>query len=197
MPIYEFLCPDNNKIYTFFARSLAYSAAQPRCPDNPAFRMERMLSSFSVTGRAQEESDVPVHDPNLDIAITEMEREFDSMGSDNPDPRQVARMMRTMTRLTGERMPEQLEEVMRRLEAGEKLDKLEEELGKAADTVGAEPSDEAALVRCGEIKAMKERLRAARLRPVRDPVLYEMSEYADVPAVKPTETGTKTRDRKK
>ena len=35
MPIYEFYSPDTNRIYSFFARSLAQGRLTPRCPDNP------------------------------------------------------------------------------------------------------------------------------------------------------------------
>jgi hypothetical protein len=182
MPIYEFFCPDNNKIYSFFARSLAYSGVQPRCPDGAKFRMERMVSSFSVTGRAREEPPAgSVDDPTLDLAMAEMEREFDGMNPDNPDPRQVARMLRKLTKASGEAMPEQMEEMMRRLEGGEALEKLEAEFGDLTDAVGAQPSDDDALTRSGEVQKIKERLRAARQRPVRDPVMYEMAEYATLP----------------
>ncbi len=198
MPIYEYFCPNNNKIYSFFARSLAYAGAQPRCPENPKFQMERMISSFSVTGRAREEGEgAPIDDPNLEAARSQMEREFDSMHPDNPDPRQVARMLRTMTRLSGEKMPAQMEEVMRRLEAGERLDKLEEEFGDVSDTMGADPGDDAALIGSGELKALKERLRAGRSRPMRDPIMYDMSEYAVLPVSRPAKPRGSARKRAK
>jgi hypothetical protein len=96
MPIYEFYCPDNHKIYSFLARSLAYSGKTPRCPDNPKLRMERMISRFAVTGRAKEEGDtLPGSGPDdtrMEAAMAEMEREFGGMDSENPDPRQVARL---------------------------------------------------------------------------------------------------------
>ncbi len=144
--------------------------------------MERMVSSFSVTGRAREEPPAgSVDDPTLDLAMAEMEREFDGMNPDNPDPRQVARMLRKLTKASGEAMPEQMEEMMRRLEGGEALEKLEAEFGDLTDAVGAQPSDDDALTRSGEVQKIKERLRAARQRPVRDPVMYEMAEYATLP----------------
>src|SRR6187401_2703245 len=109
MPIYEFYCPDNHKIYSFFARSLAYSGRTPRCPDNPKLRMERMISRFAVPGRAKEEPDtLPGSDPDdtrMEAAMAEMEREFGGMDSENPDPRQMARMMRRMTSIMGENVP--------------------------------------------------------------------------------------------
>ena len=51
MPIYEFYCPDNHRIYGFYARTQALAGRVPRCPDNPAFRMVKVPSRFAVTGR--------------------------------------------------------------------------------------------------------------------------------------------------
>jgi hypothetical protein len=184
MPIYEFFCPDNHKIYSFFARSLAYSGAEPRCPDDPGFRMERMVSSFSVTGRAKETPGPTAEsadDPAFEAALAAMEQEAGVLDSDNPDPRQVARMLRTLTRASGEKMPAQMEEVMRRLEAGESLDKLEEKFADLGDEGGAEPGEVDAAMRSGELQKIKEHLRAARRSPVRDPVLYEIADYAELP----------------
>ena len=97
------------------------------------------------------------------------------MDEDNPDPRQVARMLRAVTKMSGEVVPEQVEEMMRRLEEGENLDKLDDEFGAAADELGSGSGEES---EGGEdLKRLKERLRAARRRPARDPVLYEMSEF--------------------
>ena len=178
MPIYEFFCPDNHKIYSFLARSLAYAGKTPRCPDDPKFRMERMLSSFSFTGRAKEEPAAKggeeADDPRFGAAMEAVEREFSAMDEENPDPRQVARMLRTVTAMSGEKMPEQMEEMMRRLEGGEDLEKLEEEFGDTADAVGG---DEDGGVPEGDenLRKLKERLRAARKRPSRYPVMYELS----------------------
>lgn len=50
MPIYEYYSPDTNKIYQFFARSKAQAESIPACPDNPAFRMVRVPSTFAIGG---------------------------------------------------------------------------------------------------------------------------------------------------
>ena len=44
MPIYEFYCPENHRIYQFYARTLAQGRSVPKCPDNPGFTMRKMLS---------------------------------------------------------------------------------------------------------------------------------------------------------
>ena len=185
MPIYEFYCPDNNKIYTFFARSLAYAGKVPRCPGNPKFRMERLLSKFAITGRAREKTE-PLHgatsaeDARMEAALAEMEREFGGMDAENPDPRRLGRMMRKMASLSGEKMPGQMEEMIHRMEAGEDMDKLENEYGDMFDEI--EAGEDAPAARGSEMEergTLKDRLRALRKRPTRDDTLYEMSEYID------------------
>ena len=57
MPIYEYYCPNNHRIYQFFAKTLAQGRTVPRCPDNPKFRMEKMVSKFAVTSGAKGEAE--------------------------------------------------------------------------------------------------------------------------------------------
>jgi hypothetical protein len=175
MPIYEFYSPDTNRIYSFFARSLAQGQLIPRCPDNPKARMERMVSHFAVTGRAKEKSDAPAEtdsvDPRMERVMAEMESEMSSMNEDNPDPRQLGRLMRKMTEATGQKMPEAMEQMIQRLERGEDPEKLEEEFGDSLENLGDEfPEGEA-----GEDRPALSR--STRKLPTRDPALYEMSDY--------------------
>lgn len=184
MPIYEFYCPDNNKIYSFLARSLSYAGLTPRCPDDPKFQMERRVSSFSITGRAKEKPETPampdgMNDPRMEAAMAEMEREFSGMSEENPDPRQLARMMRKMSDLTGEKMSGQVEEMIRRMELGEDPEKLEAEYGDALGELegpeGGAPPESGAETKAG--KALRGELARMRKRPMRDPALYDMSEF--------------------
>jgi hypothetical protein len=183
MPIYEFYCPNNNKIYSFFARSLAHAGKTPRCPDNPRFKMERLVSKFAITGRAKEKTAEPdagtgMDDARMEAALAEMERDFGGMDTENPDPRQLGRMMRKMSALTGEKMPGQMEEMIRRMEAGEDMDKLESEYGDLLDETGDLEAD-APGGEGAKSGSLKERLRALHQRPVRDETLYEMNDYVD------------------
>lgn len=179
MPIYEFYSPETNRIYSFFARSLTMAEKTPRCPDNPKARMERVVSRFAVTGRAQEKSDDPAgsgtDDPRMEQAMMQMEREFSGMDENNPDPRQLARVMRKMTDLTGEKMPGTVEEMIGRMEKGEDPEKLEEEYGDALEDFdpagGAAEGAEPALGESGKPRARRQR------SPERDHALYEMSDY--------------------
>lgn len=171
MPIYEFYSPDTNRIYSFFARSLAHGSKVPKCPDRKGARMERMVSKFAVTGKARENaapSDDP-SDPRVERMMAEMEREMSGLDESNPDPRALGRMMRKMTEATGRSVPAEMEQMIRRLESGEDPEKLEEEFGDAFDAMDfpdeGDPGADAAGVK------VKSRT------PHRDPKLYEMADY--------------------
>lgn len=168
MPIYEFFSPDTNKVYSFFARSLSQGQKIPRCPDRPGARMERMISRFAVTGRAAEKSEASPDDPRMERVMAEMEREMSGLDESNPDPRALGRMMRKMTEATGQAMPKDMEQMIRRLEAGEDPEKLEEEFGDAFEGMDL-PDDPAPDSEAGS--------RARSRRPARDPALYEMSDF--------------------
>lgn len=155
MPIYEYYCPDNNRIYSFYARTMAQGQTIPVCPDNPDFRMVRMISAFSIAGARRKsafgtpgatdsgdvegEGGVGEEDPRMMAAMAEMEREMAALDSDNPDPRLMGRMMRKMADLTGEKMDEGTEEMIRKLEEGADPDALEEEFGDLAAEDGGLP----------------------------------------------------------
>ncbi len=174
MPIYEFHSPDTNRIYSFFARSLSMAEKTPRCPDDPNARMERVVSRFAVTGKAKEEQPVDaggMDDPRMERMMAEMERDMAGLDENNPDPRALGHMMRKMTEATGQKMPSEMEHMIRRLEAGEDPEKLEEEFGDAFDSMdfpgmdGEDGSEASA-------RAVK-----AQRQPARDPKLYEFSDY--------------------
>lgn len=181
MPIYEFYCPKNHTLYSFYARSTAWAERIPRCPDQPEYPLRRVMSSFSVTGRAKEEADGEdagdLDDPRMEKAMAAMEREFAGMDPDHPDPRQMAQLMRRMADLSGEKMPEEMNEMMRRMEAGEDPDKLEEEYADVLDADGDGDAPDSG----GEDDTTSRTVRAFRRRrpPRRDATLYEMADYVD------------------
>ncbi len=170
MPIYEFYSPDTNKVYSFFARSLSQGKAVPRCPDKPGARMERMISRFAVTGCAPEKKgDSPdPSNPRMERVMAEMEREMSGMDENNPDPRALGRMMRKMTEATGQQMPKEMEQMIRRLESGEDPEKLEEEFGDAFENMDLPDAP------AGDDPGTQTR---RPRRPVRDPALYEMADF--------------------
>jgi hypothetical protein len=72
MPIYEYYSQDNHTIYQFYAKTLAHGKLVPKCPDNPKFKLRKLVSAFAVTtgGKSDEpavpESGVAAGDPAED-----------------------------------------------------------------------------------------------------------------------------------
>lgn len=176
MPIYEFFCPENNTTYSFLAKSLSYGDKTPRCPENPSYSMQKKVSGFAFIGQAKDPADSDpmegVDDAKMEKVMAELERDMAGMDEENPDPKQLAHVMRKMTALTGEKMPGEMEEMIGRLEAGEDPEALEAEFGDALDDFDGLDSGEGVE---GRIRGLRNRLQASR----RDPNLYDFSEYCD------------------
>jgi hypothetical protein len=183
MPIYEFYCPDNHKIYQFYAKTLAQGRTVPKCPDNPAFRMVKLVSNFAVatsgksgkqnTGGEENAGGAPeaAEDPRMEAAFNAMEREFS--GVDENDPRAMGRMMRRMAELTGEKMDGAMEEVVRKLEEGADPESLEDQMGGEDAGPDAEGEGMPPPAPGLEQKEEKQRFRVRRGAPARDPKLYD------------------------
>ncbi|MBL9194642.1 MAG: FmdB family transcriptional regulator [Opitutaceae bacterium] len=186
MPIYEFYCPDNHRIYQFYAKTLAQGRTVPPCPDNPKFRMQKAVSRFAVNtgGYGDEPPAKPAgeggaegDDPRMDAALDQMEREFSSV--DENDPKAMGRMMRRMAELSGEKIDGEMEEMVRKLEEGADPDELEDRLGGEDAADGADdpfgdglPPAAAGAPNTAEERA-RARFRARRRAPSRDPKLYD------------------------
>lgn len=187
MPIYEFYCETNHTVYQFYAKTLAQGKIVPKCPDNPAWPMKRIVSQFAFTGRAQEPQATDeagagdlADDPRMEAAFAAMEKEFDSV--DENDPKAMARMMRRMSELTGEKLDGEMEEVVRKLEEGVDPEALEDKLG-LGDGEGEGCGGACGFDDCGDASSMSEKekkearmrwkLRRATTAPRRDPKLYD------------------------
>lgn len=182
MPIYEFYSPTTHKIYSFFARSMAMRQKTPRCPDDPAATMERMVSGFAITGRhkGEEPEGDGLHDDDLKEFenhpdFHEVESVLATMDENNPDPRQLGHVMRKMTNMMGGKVPDAMKEMIGRLEAGEDPDALEEKFGDALEGMDDEFGDGFS----DEFKAIKSKVFARKKAPKRDPNLYEFTDYLD------------------
>lgn len=189
MPIYEFYCPRNHTVYQFYAKTLAQGKLMPKCPDNPAWPMQKTVSQFAFTGRAVEPaapaeagSESGGDDARMEAAMASMEQDFASV--DENDPRAMARMMRKMADLTGEKIDAEMEEVVRKLEEGMDPEKLEEQFGAGSEADGGGEDDPYGRGMSGEGGApknesaikearMRWRVRRATTAPRRDPVLYD------------------------
>ena len=182
MPIYEYYCPDNNTVYQFYAKSLAQGQTIPKCPDNPKYRMRKMVSGFAITKGGS--SDQPPPDPmaggdepedaRMEAAMAAMEGEFANV--DENDPKAMGRMMRRMAELTGEKLDGEMEEVVRKLEEGADPDSLEEAFGDDMGGNEMDPYGDPMGGPGGEApdpKEPKHRFRSRLRPPRRDPQLYD------------------------
>ena len=108
--------------------------------------------------------------------MKELEGAMGGMDEDNPDPRQMGQLMRKMCEMTGETMDEPMEEVVRKLEEGADPDELEDRMG---DFLGDEqPNDKTGGNDEDSMDSVKSRLKKLmKKKMVRDPKLYEFSEY--------------------
>jgi putative FmdB family regulatory protein len=130
MPVYEFYCPDCHTVFNFLSRTVD-PAKRPACPRCARPDLERQVSRFAVS-RGRKEADEPDLPPGLDEAKLEQAMEAmagEAEGLDENDPRQMANMMRKLYGATGLPMGGGMEEAIRRLEAGEDPDAIEEQLG--------------------------------------------------------------------
>lgn len=168
MPIYEFYCRNCHTIYSFFARRVDTQTV-PACPKHARHTLQRQMSRFAISrGRseaAESDASMPegMDDDKMEQAMMQMAGEADGLNED--DPQAMARMMRKLMDSTGMRMGEGMEEAIRRMEAGEDPDKVEEDMGGLLDSEEPFTSGET------KLRAMKRRLTEA---PNVDPEVYDM-----------------------
>jgi putative FmdB family regulatory protein len=135
MPVYEFLCPGCNRIFSFHSFRVETSRV-PRCPKCGSEDLRRVPSRFAVSAAAKAapaasgEGGEP-DDPRLEREMARFAAQLEGM--DESDPRQMAAAVRRMTELAGEPITPAMEEMIRRLEAGEDPERIEEELGDALE----------------------------------------------------------------
>lgn len=167
MPIYEFYCPDCHAIFNFLSRTVN-TTKRPACPRCGKRKLERKVSPFAISkGRSEpsgEEGMPDIDEGRMEQAMAAIAQEADGMNEE--DPRQVARLMRKLYDSTGLPLGGGMEEAIRRMEAGEDPDKIEQEMGDLLE-------QEDALL--GNDGGRKLRRLGRRLRPpVVDETLYEL-----------------------
>lgn len=167
MPIYEFYCRDCHTIYNFFARRVDTKTVPP-CPKAPEHKLRREVSRFAISSGRSEPPDgagpeMDLDDDKMEQAMMQMAGEMENVNEE--DPRAMAHMMRKLMQTTGMSMGEGMEEAIRRMEAGEDPDKVEEELGDVLDSEDPFSTDES------KIRGLHRRMTEA---PNIDDELYDM-----------------------
>jgi len=172
VPIYEFYCRDCHTVFSFLARRVN-TTARPNCPRCGRPKLQREISRFAVARGGREpaaaaggEHDLP---PGMDEAKLEQvmaELECDAGALDEDDPRQAAQLMRKLYERTGMPLNGKLEEAMRRMEAGEDPDQIEQEMGDLLDDEEPFLDTESG----GRLRGLAKKLRA----PEVDQTLYEL-----------------------
>ncbi len=135
VPIYEFYCGHCHRIFNFLSRTIDTSK-RPDCPRCGRPKLERRVSRFAISRGQSKPPEADSPGPDVDEAA--MERAMEQLageaeGMDEDDPRQMARVMRKLYETSGMKLGDRMEEAMRRLEAGEDPEKIEEEMGDLLD----------------------------------------------------------------
>ena len=136
MPIYEFACPKCRKIYSFLSKRVNPDRL-PVCPKCGNKHLKKEMSRFAMTHGLAESTEpgeggggpMPdMDDPRIERAMAEMERDMAHLDKNNP--KHMAIMMRKMKDvLPPGSMPKELDVAIKRLEAGEDPEKIEEDMG--------------------------------------------------------------------
>jgi len=135
MPIYEFLCEVCNRIYSFHSFKVETEKV-PACPKCGATDLHRVPSRFGVVASAKQPADdggdgAGLDDPRVEREMMRFAAELENM--DENDPRAMAAAVRRMTEIAGEPVTPAMEEMIRRLEAGEDPEQVEDDLGDALE----------------------------------------------------------------
>jgi putative FmdB family regulatory protein len=170
MPIYEFYCADCHAVFSFLSR-LPNTKKRPACPRCDRPRLERRASAFAISrGRAEPSSDEGppegFDEAKMEQVMAEMARDADQ--ADENNPRHMARMMRKLFDGTGMQLGPGMEEAIRRMEAGDDPDKIEEEMGDLL--AGEEELPFAAGGGAAGLRALRRKLKP----PSVDRTLYEL-----------------------
>ena len=138
MPIYEFACPKCRVIFNFLSKRINPEGS-PACPKCGRKELSKQMSSFAmISGGSDSRSDgdpsgeAPdlsgVDESKMMRAMSEIERDMGHMDENNP--KHMAMMMRKMQDVMPPGMlPKEMDVAIKRLEAGEDPDKIEEDMG--------------------------------------------------------------------
>ena len=151
MPIYEYACPKCRVIFNFLSKRIQPDRL-PVCPKCGNKKMTRQMSRFAMSrglkepaAKSEPESGEPpmpdFDDPRMERAMMEMERDMEHLDENNP--KHMAHMMRKMKDLMPPgTVPKELDVAIKRLEAGEDPEKIEEDMGDVLGDLMGGPDEE-------------------------------------------------------
>jgi putative FmdB family regulatory protein len=151
MPIYEFACPKCRVIFNFLSKTVN-PGHLPICPKCGNKKMSKQVSRFAMprglkepaakTDDGPDEPPMPdMDDPKVMRVMSELERDMEHMDENNP--KHMAHMMKKMKNiLPGGMVPKELDVAIKRLEAGEDPEKIEEDMGDVLGDFMGGPEDE-------------------------------------------------------
>ena len=151
MPIYEYACPKCRVIFNFLSKRIKRDRL-PVCPKCGNKKMTKQMSRFAMSRGLKEpaaksepgtgEPPMPdFDDPRMEKAMMEMERDMEHLDENNP--KHMAHMMRKMKDLMPPgTVPKELDVAIKRLEAGEDPEKIEEDMGDVLGDLMGGPDEE-------------------------------------------------------
>ena len=151
MPIYEFACPKCRVIFNFLSKRVNPEHL-PACPKCGNKKMTKEVSRFAMPRGLKEPAAAPTDDggeppmPDLDDprmmrAMGELERDMEHLDENNP--KHMAHMMKKMKDIMpAGTMPKELDVAIKRLEAGEDPEKIEEDMGDVLGDFMGGPDEE-------------------------------------------------------
>jgi putative FmdB family regulatory protein len=125
MPTYEYRCQDCGKRVAIYQTYEEYGRVAVACPKCGGNRLTRLLNRVRIA-RSEESRLDSLADPS------------DWGDVDEEDPRSLARMMRKMGSELGEDVPPEFDEVVGRLESGERPEEIEESMPDLGGGLGGD-----------------------------------------------------------
>jgi len=138
MPIYEYACPKCRVVFNFLSKRINPDRL-PTCPKCGNKKMRKQVSRFAMSrglkepvakaeGEGSEPAAPDMDDPCIERAMMDLERDMEHLDENNP--KHMAHMMRKMKDLMPPgSIPKELDVAIKRLEAGEDPEKIEEDMG--------------------------------------------------------------------
>lgn len=130
MPYYDYRCLDcKRRVSIYSARFVSAEEMSPACPHCGGTNLRRLIGRVGIL-RSEESRTEDLADPSA------------LAGLDESDPKSLGRFMRKMSHETGEDLGPEFDEVVGRLEAGEKPEDIEKTMPDLGGPGTAGPGDD-------------------------------------------------------